>query len=564
MKSPGFQLLVLVLCSGCGSVVSEPLAAKRAAVVQGEGAGGLFVDVSRRAGVPASTEAWPRGTYTLPEITGGGVALGDLDNDGDLDIIQAVCPPPGEPHAPAPNRVYQQDGGRFTEVGQRIGLADPGYGQGIALGDVDNDGDLDVYFANFGPDSFYLNLGNGTFRDATDELGVRSDDWNTSATFADFDADGNLDLFVVGYTHFDASVACANSAGIADYCGPLNFRPSLDKLFRNRGDGTMVNVTESVGITNASKGLGVVGADVTNDGLVDFYVANDGEPNQLWVQIDGSRFIDDSTMLGVSTNGKGTPEGSMGIAIGDVNNDFSLDLYTTHIQGETNTLYMSEPMNLFSDQTNSVGLGMVDMPYTGFGCGFFDYDRDGDLDLAIVNGRVKRGPLDDEGHPGGFWEPYEECNLLLRNDGQGRFHNLQESAGEFATARRVSRGLAFGDIDNDGDVDLVVGNIGGHPEVHFNECPSDNHWLTVRVLEGQRDALGAKLEVQSCNKKSAHVVLAGYSYASSNDPRCHIGLGECDVVDCIDVTWVDGSIERFGVNQVDQQVILRKGHGELR
>jgi len=524
-----------------------------------------FTDVTAASGIADRSERWPDGTHALPEITGGGVALFDADGDGDLDILQICCPPPGRPDDPAPNRLYaQQADGTFLDATVDSGLGDPGYGQGVAIGDADNDGDLDVYVTNFGPDAFYRNEGGGQFLEATAEAGFSGDHWSTSAAFVDFDRDGDLDLYVVHYVEFNPALLCEVETS-PDYCGPQNFKPVLDALYRNDGTGTFTDVTREVGIDAPGKGLGTVCADVTRDGFVDFYIANDGEANQLWVNDGQGRFSDEARLRGVALNIYGEAEASMGVALGDVNGDARPDLFMTHLTGETNTLYMSMESALFSDHSDASGTSANDLRFTGFGCGFFDYDNDGDLDLAIANGRVKRGPPVSGANLGPFWNAYAEGNLILENDGRGEWAAAGGPKNAFASQIEVGRGLAFGDFDQDGDVDLVLGNLHGPPRVFRNDSPApESHWLLVRALVGKRDAIGAEVTLTAGEKRFVRLVLPGYSYASSSDPRVHFGLGEIERIDAVEVNWADGSRESFDVDGVNRQITVQKGKGTQR
>ena len=394
--------------------------------------GGRFTEITAAVGFTDATEPWPDGIYAMPEMTGGGVALFDYDNDGDLDLLQIRFPPPNQPDAPAPNRLFQQGpDGTFLDVTTAAGLGDPGYGQGAAVGDSDNDGDLDIYVTNFGRDAFYRNNGDGTFTDATTASGFSGKQWSTSAAFVDYDRDGDLDLYVVHYVQFDPTVDCEGGNSAPEYCGPQNFEPTLDALYRNNGDGGFTDVTADVGITAPGKGLGVVCADLTGDGWVDFYIANDGEVNQLWVNSGEGVFADEAIIRGVGFNAYGQAEASMGVTTGDADGDGRLDLFMTHLRGETNTLYIATEYATFTDESDAAGLGAVDLPYTGFGCGFFDYDNDGDLDLALANGRVKRGTPLPGAAVGGFWNAYAEPNLLFENSGDGNFIDVSPLAGAF-------------------------------------------------------------------------------------------------------------------------------------
>ena len=525
----------------------------------------LFTDISHVVEFSPATSPWPAGSYAVPEITGGGVALFDFDNDSDLDLLQILFPPPNAPDTPAPNRLFAQEAdGRFVEEID-AGLNDSGYGQGCAVGDADNDGDLDVFFANFGANTFYRNNGNGRFTETTEQIGIQGKEWSTSAAFVDIDRDGALDLYVVNYVKYDPTIECRGDNSTPDFCGPGTFAPTMDNLYRNKGDGTFSDISASVGINAPGKGLGVVTADFSGDGWADLYIANDGEVNQLWINDGNGSFADEAILRGAGFNIYGQPEASMGVVVGDANGDGYLDIFTTHLRQETNTLYLSDEYGMFADGSDAAGFGRIDLPYTGFGCGFFDYDHDGDLDLAVANGRVKRGPLLPNENLDPFWAPYAEPNLLLENDGSGNYTNISAKAGAFGSQLEVSRGLAFGDLDRDGDIDLVVGNIGGPPQVFRNDAPKNgNHWLSVRTLTGGRDAIGAVLSLFAKDKRFRRTMQPGYSYASSSELRTHFGLGAIGQIDSIAVSWPDGSNEIFTNNGIDQFLTLVKGEGKPR
>ena len=535
----------------------------------------LFVEVSDQLGLP-SEEPWPDGQYLTPEITPGGVALFDYDDDGDLDIYQVRHQRPYDRFPalgdPAPNRLYEQQAdGTLVDVSESAGVGDPGYGHGAAVGDVDSDGDLDLYVSNYGPDRLYRNDGSGSFTDVTDTVGLSGDGWSSSAAFLDYDADGDLDLYVVRFAEFDPARRCANPAGersptgelLQEYCGPDIFPGIPDRLFRNDGTGRFTDVSEQAGLTRAARGWGVVCADMTGDGLIDIYVANDGEPNLLWVNQGNGTFQDQALERGVALSGAGQTEAGMGVAAGDVDGNGRLDLFMTHLYGQTNTLYTGDDESRYQDGSATSGLGAVSVQLTGWGCGFLDFDHDGDLDVALVNGRVFRGAVLPGAAGNAFWQPYAEPNLVFENLGGGRYEHVSRRSGAFSAYVESTRGLAFGDLDEDGDIDLVTNNLNNTLRVFHNVAAKDDrHWLTVRPMVGPRDAYGALVTLHLGQRQVSRLAHPAYSYLSSNDPRAHFGLGRAVSVDAVYVRWPDGRSERFSVDRVDQMVVLTKGDGD--
>ena len=538
----------------------------------------FFTEVTDALGFREVQTPWQAGTHALPEVIGSGVALFDYDNDDALDVLHVRFPPPDVGTslvgAPAQNRLFrQQTDGTFVDVTEAAGIGHEGYGQGIAIGDVDNDGDADVYVTNYGADVFYRNNGDGTF--ALQEAGLSNEAWGTSATFGDYDRDGYLDLYVANYVQFDPETVCRGKHGAPDYCNPQAFKPAADRLFRNNGDGTFTDISQQAGIVAMpGRGLGVVCLDLTGDGWADFYVANDGEANQLYVNQKDGTFAEEAILYGLAFNAYGQPEGSMGIAVGDVNGDTRPDLFVTHLSGETNTFYTASNFSVFVDMTELAGFAGRDLPFTGFGCGFVDFDNDADLDIVLVNGRVKRGAVLEGANTGEFWNFYAEPNLLFQNSRTGlvggnsdsrhriAFTDVSSRAPDFTERIEVSRGMAFGDVDRDGDIDMVVSGLNNRLRFFRNDAPPPQHyWLSVQAIAHGRDALGARVTLQASPHTLTGYVLSGTSYLSSSEPSVHFGLGTIDTIQAIEVHWQDGSREKFPSTTTNQRVKLYQGKG---
>ena len=515
-----------------------------------------LTEVTDEAGVDFAHDPVAEGRLLLPEIMGSGLGLLDYDADGDLDLYLVQSGAGG-------NRLFRQtDAGTFEDVTESAGVGDTGYGMGVAVGDIDNDGLVDLYVTNYGPDRLFRNEGGGRFSDVTESHGIAGDDWSASATFCDYDADGFLDLYVTHYVANDENKSCTHSDGSPDYCSPQVFSGTPDTLYRNEGGGRFVDVSARSGIREArAPGLGVLCADLNDDGFMDFYVANDGEANQLW-QGDGSgRFVDEALMLGVALDSRGQPEAGMGITAGDVDEDGDLDLFMTHIINQTNTLYVNDGEIGFEDRSQASGLGASSLALTGFGTGFLDVDHDGDLDLAIVNGRIKRDVPLEGAAMSAFWNAYAEPNQLLINEGGGRFEDRSESAGDFGVPIEITRGLALGDLDDDGDLDLVIVSTAAPSRVYRNDAEKSGGWLFVRAMEGKRDSHGALVTVTAGAERFIRIASPGYGYLSSNDPRAHFGLPAGASIESIEVRWPDGSRETFEGGAPNRTVVLVKGAG---
>lgn len=549
--------------AGPGNVDSEQIAEPQ-----------WFLDITDQAGLDFVYETGATGALHMPEIMGSGAAMFDYDGDGDLDIYLTngnFVFAEAQPQTAPVNRLFrQQEDGRFVDATTESGLGDPGYGMGVAVGDIDNDGDLDVYVTNFGEDALYLNRGDGTFADISATAGAATDGWSCSASFLDYDRDGYLDLYITRYLDYDPSLRCFDGAGRPDYCGPKSFPPTHDVLLHNNGDPNapgFTDVSEQAGIsTVAAAGLGVVCEDLNDDDWIDVYVANDGYANHLWLnQADGT-FVEAGMETGSAFNMQGSPEAGMGIVAADFNNDSSADLFLTHLANESNTLYVNRGgSGGFEDASAASGLGTPSVPYTGFGNAAFDAELDGDIDVFIVNGRVARTDPRPDAGVGSPWDRYAEPNLFSINGGDGRFARETTGARAICDGVEISRGLATGDIDGDGLVDLLVSNIESPARLYRNQAPREGRWLSVRAVDPRlaRDAIGARVNVVVGEHLRWRTISAGGGYLSSSDFRAHFGLGDSDHIDRIEVRWPDGLRETFMIDGVDRAVVLRRGEGRV-
>jgi hypothetical protein len=521
-----------------------------------------FADVTEQVGLHFVHDAGPTGPYFLPQIMGSGAALFDYDGDGLLDVYLVQN---GGPGSGSRNHLFHQEADHtFRDVSAGSGLDVAGHWMGVAVGDVNNDGRPDVYVSGYGGGRLFRNNGDGTFTDVTKEAGLDDPLWGTAAAFVDFDRDGWLDLVVVHYVDYDPSAACADAGGRRDYCHPRRFAGTVTRLYRNLGGKDAIrfeDVTVKVGLGGLpGPGLGVVCADFNGDGWPDIFVANDAEANRLWINHEGTRFADEALARGVAYNDMGQPQANMGVALGDVNGDGLFDLFVTHLTEETHTLWVQRPDRTFRDQTMASGLGSPRWRGTGFGTVLADFNHDGCLDLVIANGRVQRGP----GNQGGsFWERYAERNQFFAGDGTGRFRDLSPSNPDLCGTAGVWRGVACGDIDGDGALDLLVTATAGPARLYRNIAPDRGHWLLVRAVDPRlrRDAYGAEVSVVAGGRRRVGLVNPGQSYLCSSDPRVHFGLGDADRVERLGVAWPDGTAEEFAGRAADQVVTLRKGEG---
>jgi len=515
------------------------------------------------------------GERFIAEVMGPGVALFDYDNDGDLDIYAVQGQPlrrSSEERAESQDRLFRNDlelradGSRtvrFTDATAQAGLVPRSYGMGVAAGDFDNDGWTDLYLSRFGADALLKNNGNGTFTDLFLAAGLTDPGWTVAVSFLDFDRDNWLDLFVSSYVRYStmSDITCVAPTGARDYCSPQSYLPVPGRLFRNKRDGTFQDVTVTSGLAKEyGPALGTLAFDANGDGWVDLYVANDGTDNQLWMNRRSGKFENTAVVAGVAVNGQGKAEGSMGVDAGDFDNDGDEDLVIANLTGEGSTLYENDGTGSFQDVAAATGLRTQTLAYTGFGTAWFDADNDGWLDILTVNGAIATiQALAATGDP----FPLHQRKQLLRNTGMHRFEDVTASAGAAFATSEVGRGAAFGDIDNDGDVDVIVANNNGRMRLLLNNHAAGNRWLGVRAVGASgRDMLGTMVGVVlSDGSVRWRRVRSDGSYGSANDPRLVFGLGASGQPARIRVRWPSGHIDEWPQTMVNRWVVVREGVG---
>ena len=512
-----------------------------------EAAAGRGIDFRHRSGFEQR--------YLLPEITGSGAALADLDGDRDLDIY-LVQSGSLVSATDAVDRVYLNRGDGYFEPGPQPPDGN-GYGMGVAAGDYDNDGDVDLYVTNVGANALLRNDGTGRFENVAAAAGVADDGWGTSAAFLDLDGDNDLDLFVANYINWSqqAELECY-MAGVPTYCPPQNYKaPAPDRLFRNDGDGTFTDVSRAAGLHLAfGNGFGVVGADYDQDGRTDVFVANDMMVNQLWLNQGELAFAESAMDWGCGVDEAGQAKAGMGVTAADLDDDSDVDVLVVNLQGQTDSLFRNAG-GWFEDATAEFGLNLTSRRFTRFGVVLADLDNDGRLDLYQANGAVAHRFLTQE-------DPFAEPNTLYRATQEGRFELVLPAGGVAGAPRHTSRGLALGDVDNDGGLDLLVVNRDAAPYLLLNRAPGRGNWIRFRVLTEQgRDAHAATVSAGIGPRRVHRDVQPAASYLSSNDPRVHFGLGEATRVTDVMVSWPGGTRESFGDFTAGSDVELREGEG---
>jgi hypothetical protein len=558
----------------CLAAEARDTSARRAgALVQEEGAalGFSFAEVAEAAGLTARTVFGGQKTNRyLLETTGSGVAIFDYDGDEWLDVfVVNGTTLEGFPKGQEPtSHLYRnRRNGSFEDVTAQAGLVYTGWGQGACAGDYDNDGDDDLFVTYWGQNRLYRNRGNGTFDEVARAAGLVSTvpRWGAGCAFLDFDRDGRLDLFAANYIDFTLADAPVPESGLCRYkgvpvaCGPPGLRGGKNLLYRNSGDGRFADVSVAAGITKASGtyGLGVSTLDFDDDGWVDVYVANDSNPSALYRNNRDGTFSDIAVGSGCAYSQDGKPQAGMGVAVGDYNRDGRMDLFKTNFAGDTSTLYANAGGGLCEDRTFAAGIG-INTRWLGWGVEFVDLDRDGWLDLFLVNGHVYPEVEQLKSEAG-----YKQRKIVYRNLANGRFADITDRLGPPVMTPRAGRGAAFGDLDNDGDTDVVVNNMHDRPDLYRLDSLTDRHWLTVKLVgvQSNRSAIGARVRVTAGGVVQVREVRGGGSYYSQNDLRLLFGLGDSSKIERLDVRWPNGLEERWDAPAVDRIVTLKEGSG---
>jgi hypothetical protein len=559
---------------------ANPAAAQKPSPPSSTSLGVNFINVARESGLNVKTifGGEHKNKYLL-ETTGCGVAFYDYDNDGWLDIFLVNGSrlegfPQGQ--APSSHLFKNNRDGTFTDVTAQAGLLHSGWGQGVCIGDYDNDGYEDLFVTYFGKNVLYHNNGNGTFTDVTEKAGVGGSGkrWNTGCAFVDYDRDGHLDLFVANYIDLNLATAPVPESGPCLYkgvmvaCGPPGLNGGKNILYRNNGNGTFTDVTEQAGIlgANGTYGLGVLTADFDNDGWPDIYVANDSTASALYQNKKNGKFVDIAMEAGCALSADGKPQAGMGISAADYDLDGNLDIVKTNFAGDTPSLYHNTGGATFEDTTFAAGLGRHTQ-FLGWGCGFFDMDNDGWPDILICNGHVYPEVEQLKTEAG-----YPQQKLLYKNLRNGSFDDVSQLGGAGITVPVASRGCAFGDFDNDGDIDVVVNTVNDYPQLLRCDSSQGHNWIKVRTIgtKSNRSGIGARLRCVSRPPDEAKPhqqideVRSGGSYISQNDLRVHFGLGKADKAEILEIRWPSGQIDTLKDVKTNQLIYVKEGEGIMR
>ena len=546
-----YRLFVFILISFqyCTLAVPEP----------------IFVDVTASAGITFVHTDGRSGLRLFNEFLGSGGGFFDYDGDGDLDIylVNGAIQIDGEQDQTQHNVLYRNNGDNtFTDVTTEAGVGSPAYGVGAAVGDYDNDGDIDLYVTNFGEDQLYRNNGDGTFTDVTTHARVGNSNWGTSCAFADVDNDGHLDLYVANYAAYAPTddIRC-EERGVHVYCGPHAYPAVHDTFYKNNGDGTFRDISALSRPSDLipQHGLGVTFGDYDADGDTDLYVANDQDPNFLFQNGGNGNFLlnfsEVALISGVCYNDMGKEEAGMGTDFGDYDNDGWLDLTVSNYQTETNTVYHNHDGTFFTDNTITSGIAEVTHGYLGWGIKFFDYDNDGYQDIFVANGHLMDNINLLEKHV-----TYPQRNLLFRNLGDGRFANVVSETDGLAL-EKVSRGAAIGDYDNDGDLDILVTNCNQRPDLLQNAIGNRNNWIQIQVVgeKSNRSGIGTKIKVVTGTHVQYGEVQSGGSYLSFHDLRAHFGVGKAEQIDLLEIRWLSGHVDRGTQLPVNRKFLTVEG-----
>jgi hypothetical protein len=522
-----------------------------------------FTDITKKAGITFKHTSSPEKRYIVESMSGG-VALFDYDNDGYLDIffVNSLTVDLVKSGGKTRSALYHNNGdGTFTDVTDKAGLGDVGWGMGVAVGDYNNDGFEDLFVTCLGQNHLFRNNGNGTFTDVTSEAGVGDSRWSTGAAFLDYDNDGKLDLFVSQYVDFDinhlpefGSGKTCQYKGVPVQCGPRGLPGAGDKLYHNNGDGTFTDVSKKAGVSdpNGYYGMGVIASDFDGDGFVDIYVANDSTPCFLYHNNGDGTFKEIGFTSGTAVNENGSEQGSMGVAVGDYDHNGRFDIFKTNFADEYSTLYHNDGNNSFTDVSYKAKIGAASLGFVSWGTKFFDYDNDGWADLFIATGHV---------YP--QLENYRQRKLLFRNNHDGTFTDVAAESGEALMEKRVGRGVAFGDIDNDGDIDIVVADLDGSPQLLRNDGGNANNSVLIKTVgvKSNRDGIGARIKVVAGDLSQIDEVRSGGSYISQSDLRVHFGLEKRTKIDLIEVHWPSGVTDKMKNVNVNKILTVKEGQG---